>query len=307
MKPKTLQEAVKYFAEPENCMKWLVAKRWPDGVPMCPTCGRGDATYLPAIQKWQCKSAHKSRQFSARVGTIFEDSPIPLEKWLVALWMVCNCKNGISSHEIHRTIGVTQKSAWFMLHRIRLAIQSGSIMKIGGSGSPVEIDETYIGGKMRNMHKDRKVRFQMGGRNNGNKSIIMGMLERGGNVRTMIFPTTYREKKMMHAAIHENVSAGSQVMTDEFVNYQGLSPEYVHEVINHMGKIRSRPSPYQRNRELLGALEAWTRRHLCFCRAFSSYSGMSMSKCSASITVAAKSAKIGSLTHSGSTLHCLES
>ena len=210
MKPKTLQEAVKYFAEPENCMKWLVAKRWPDGVPMCPTCGRGDATYLPAIQKWQCKSAHKSRQFSARVGTIFEDSPIPLEKWLVALWMVCNCKNGISSHEIHRTIGVTQKSAWFMLHRIRLAMQSGSVMKIGGSGSPVEIDETYIGGKMRNMHRDRKVRFQMGGRNNGNKSIIMGMLERGGNVRTMIFPTTYREKKMMHAAIHENVSAGSR-------------------------------------------------------------------------------------------------
>src|ERR1017187_9811063 len=145
MKPQALQDAVKYFADSDNCMDWLKVKRWPDGVPVCPACGRGDATYLPASQKWQCKSAHKSRQFSARVGTIFEDSPLPLEKWLVALWMICNCKNGISSWEIHRTIGVTQKSAWFMLHRIRKGLQDESF---GGKlGGEVEVDETFIGGK----------------------------------------------------------------------------------------------------------------------------------------------------------------
>jgi transposase-like protein len=159
MKPKTLQDAVKYFSNPQNCIDWLVAKRWPDGVPVCPTCGRKDATYLPDSQKWQCKSAHKSRQFSARVGTIFEDSPISLEKWLVALWMVCNCKNGISSYEIQRTIGVTQKTGWFMLHRIRLAMQQGSLMKLGNGGSGCEADETYVGGYMPNMHKDKKVQL----------------------------------------------------------------------------------------------------------------------------------------------------
>src|ERR1019366_1377972 len=131
MKPKTLQEALKHFSDPNNCMNWLVAKRWPGGVVRCPNCGRTDATFLPDLGKWQCKSAHGSRQFSARVGTIFEDSPLPLDKWLVALWMICNCKNGISGWEIHRTIGVTQKTAWFMLHRIRKAMQGRICGQVG--------------------------------------------------------------------------------------------------------------------------------------------------------------------------------
>jgi transposase-like protein len=235
MKPKTLQDAVKYFADPENCMKWLVAKRWPDGVPMCPTCGRGDATYLPRSQKWQCKSAHKSRQFSARVGTIFEDSPIALEKWLLALWMVCNCKNGISSYEIARTVGVTQKSAWFMLHRIRLAMQSGSLMKVGGPGSTVEADETVIGGKLKNMHGRR--RREMGlareGAYNRNKTIVMGVLDRDARqVRATVLPAARRST--MEAMVRNHVEPGTTMMTDAHVGYDQLKNYFPHEVINHM-------------------------------------------------------------------------
>jgi transposase-like protein len=237
MKPQTLHQAIQYFSSPENCMKWLVSKRWPDGVPVCPQCGRTDATFLPDSQKWQCKSAHKSRQFSAKVGTIFEDSHISLDKWLTALWMLCNCKNGISSYELAGTIGVTQKTAWFVLHRLRYAMQQGSLAKIGGGSAPVEVDETFIGGKARFMHKDRKLRVQQGGRNSGGKTVVMGMLERGGNVKTVVIPAR-REKALMHGAIRVNVESGTTLMTDEFVNYMGLS-DYSREVINHLeGYVR---------------------------------------------------------------------
>jgi transposase-like protein len=232
MKPKTLQDAVKYFSDPENCMNWLKTKRWPDGVPVCPTCGRGDATYLPESQKWQCKSAHKSRQFSARVGTIFEDSPISLEKWLVALWMVCNCKNGISSYEIHRTVGVTQKSAWFMLQRLRLAMQSGSITKLGGSGSAVEMDETFIGGKLKNMHKSKKPKGTgFSGKSVGAmaKTIVVGMLERKGNVRAEVVMD--RTQVTLHSLIAKHIAPGSTLMTDEHGGYKGT--DFEHEIINH--------------------------------------------------------------------------
>jgi transposase-like protein len=126
--PKTLQAAIIYFSKPENCLNYLVARRWPDGV-TCPTCGRTDVSFLAKQNKWQCKSAHPRRQFTVKVGTIFEDSPLGLDKWLAAVWMITNCKNGISSYEISRALGVTQKTAWFMEHRIRLAMQTGSFAK----------------------------------------------------------------------------------------------------------------------------------------------------------------------------------
>jgi transposase-like protein len=220
-------------------MNWLKAKRWPDGVPVCPTCGRGDATYLPESQKWQCKSAHKSRQFSARVGTIFEDSPIPLEKWLVALWMVCNCKNGISSYEIHRTVGVTQKSAWFMLHRIRLAMQSGSLMKMGGDGGEVEADETFIGGRGKNMHKSRKHHLhqvrstQRQGDIYPGKTAVMGILDRDSRqIRAKVIPNLKRNT--LQGMVLSEVSKGAKLYTDTQASYDGLSKEYVHEIVNHM-------------------------------------------------------------------------
>src|SRR5271156_4395571 len=144
---KTLQEAIVYFSDPDNCLSYMIPLTWPNGVVTCPTCGRTDPKFLATQRRWQCKSVHAKRQFSAKVGTIFEDSPIPLEKWLPAVWMLRNDKNGISSYELHRALGVTHKTAWFMLHRIRLALQDPHNVKIGGDRTPVEVDETFIGGK----------------------------------------------------------------------------------------------------------------------------------------------------------------
>ena len=159
--PKTLQAAIQYYGNPDNALAYMVQLRWPDGVVTCPTCGRTDVVFLKNQRKWQCKSTHDHRQFSAKVGTIFEDSPIPLEKWLVVVWMLSNCKNGVSSYEVARAIGVTQKSAWFMLHRIRKAMHLGpDAGKFGGNGGEVEADETFVGGKISNMHKTRKVRLE---------------------------------------------------------------------------------------------------------------------------------------------------
>src|SRR5947207_2785325 len=149
--PKTLQQAIVYFANPDNCVSYIVARRWPNGV-TCPTCGRQDVTAVPARRVWQCKSRHAKCQFSVKVGTIFEDSALGLDKWLMAMWMVANCKNGISSWEIHRSVGITQKCAWHMMHRIRLAMQESGGMLCG----EVEVDETFIGGKARNMHASKR-------------------------------------------------------------------------------------------------------------------------------------------------------
>ena len=152
--PKTLQDAIVYFANPNNCVAYLVARRWPNGV-ICPTCARKDTAYVPSRRVWQCKTRHPKSQFSIKVGTIFEDSPIGLDKWLLAMWMLANCKNGVSSYEISRAIKVTQKSCWFMLQRIRLALQGETGGKLGGQ---VEVDETFIGGKPRNMHNGVRAR-----------------------------------------------------------------------------------------------------------------------------------------------------
>jgi transposase-like protein len=194
--PQTLLEAVKFFEDADNCIAYLAAKRWPNGVVTCPTCGRERAGYLANQRRWQCSGRHSKRQFSIKTGTIFEDSPLGLNLWLPAVWMISNCRNGISSWELHRALGVTQKTAWFMLHRIRLSMQddySGGML-----GGEVEVDETFIGGKMRNMHKDRKVRAQKAGGQKSDKSIVLGILERASTgkqkrVRTSVISD--RKKK----------------------------------------------------------------------------------------------------------------
>jgi transposase-like protein len=233
-KPKTLQQAVIYFANPDNCLKFMVKLRWSDGVVVCPTCEREDAVFLKNQRKWQCKSVHTKRQFSVKVGTILEDSPIGLDKWLVAIWMISNCKNGVSSYEVARALGVTQKSAWFMLHRIRLAMQSRSFMKVGGPGSEVEVDETFIGGAARNMHRD-KHRRRITETGTKDKTPVMGILERGGEVRAMMVPT--RRKHHLQAEIRAHVKAGSAIYTDALLSYQGLKhQDFIHETIDHAEK-----------------------------------------------------------------------
>lgn len=229
--PKTLQEAIKYFSDPENCRNFLALRRWPNGV-VCPKCGSKNVSFLASRNIWQCKTRHKKAQFSIKVGTIFEDSPIGLDKWLTAMWMIANCKNGVSSWEIHRTIGVTQKTAWFMLHRIRLALQDSSGGKLSGE---VEVDETYIGGAARNMHANRRNRMMRQAPNFG-KTIVMGLLERHGpgknkRVRTQIIPET--SKFTMHTAVKGYVEPGSTLITDEHSSYRGMESIYTHQFINH--------------------------------------------------------------------------
>jgi transposase-like protein len=233
--PKTLSEAIVYFQSPDNCIDYLALRRWPKGV-TCPTCGRKDVVFVASRRLWQCKTRHPKAQFSIKIGTILEDSPLGLEKWLPVMWMVANCKNGVSSWEIHRALGVTQKAAWFMLHRIRLGMQDKtSCGKLGGLNAQVEIDETYIGGKARNMHRAKRERMSRdGGMQGGHgKAVVMGILERDGRVRTEVLGYR-REKKMMHKIISENVFPGTWVMTDEFTNYDGLSESYTHNVVNHL-------------------------------------------------------------------------
>ncbi len=231
--PRTLQEAIIYFASPENCMRYLTERRWPNGV-SCPTCGRADVSWLEKQNKWQCKSAHPKRQFSVKVGTIFEDSALGLEKWLPAVWLIANAKNGISSYELSRSLGVTQKTAWFMLHRIREALKSGSILKTGGHGrGPVEIDETFVGGKAKNMHAKRRNSLKLGLKGE-HKTAVMGILDRETRqVRAKVVPNVKRETLLNE--ILENVERKSKVYTDNANAYDALDVrDFIHKTVTHI-------------------------------------------------------------------------
>src|SRR5258707_15077305 len=210
--PETLHDAIKYFANDDHAFGFLKSIRWPDGVVKCPRCGSKDVFFLSTRKIWKCKAKHEKQQFSVKVGTVLEDSPIALDKWLCAFWLIANCKNGISSYELAKDIGITQKSAWFMLHRIRLAMQDGSIEKFSGR---VEADETYIGGAARFMHKNRKT----GKRGMVGKTAVLGLLEREAGDK----PSRVRCKVMKRVRTREldpevraNVEKGSEIFTDKF-------------------------------------------------------------------------------------------
>lgn len=222
----TLQAAIVYFSDKARCREYVVARRWPNGV-ACPTCGSTNVAFSEKYNRWQCSSRHDRRQFTVKTGTIFEDSPLGLDKWLAAMWQVVNCKNGVSSYEIHRAIGVTQKTAWFMDHRIRLALTLGSFDKLSGE---VEADETFIGGKARNMHKAERAR-KIHGRGGSGKAIVAAVLERGGKVRARVVGR--RRKQELQSLVREHVEAGSELFTDELKSYDGLSADFTHQVINH--------------------------------------------------------------------------
>src|SRR5271166_686087 len=221
--PKSLQEAILYFSNPDNCIDYLALRRWPDGKVICPGCGSDRVSFNANRRTWKCSTHHPKREFSIKVGTVMEDSAIPLDKWLTAMWMILNCKNGVSSCEIAKDVRVSQKSAWFMLHRIRLSMQDETLgSKLSGE---VEADETFIGGKARNMHKNVKARRITGqGQTAKDKVIVMGVLERGGKVRAQIVPD--QSKGTLQPIVRKHVQAGAALFTDELGGYKGLHDEY---------------------------------------------------------------------------------
>jgi transposase-like protein len=228
MEATTLQEAIQYFSDEQVCIDELAKMRWPKGVE-CPACSAKEPYWIKTQKRWKCRDCR--RQFSVKLGTIFEDSPISLQKWLPAMWLLVNCKNGVSSYEIARDLGVSQKAGWFMLHRLRLVLQDKDGGILGGPGNKVEIDETFIGGKARNMHKSRRQRMTSVGKI-ASKTAVMGMLERGGKVKTHVLGQ--RVGKRMKEIIENSVLPGTWVMTDEFPGYHALKDNYTHLVINHL-------------------------------------------------------------------------
>ncbi len=229
--PQTLVEAVLHFADPEVTHNTMVDLRWPNGV-CCPTCGRADVRFIATRRIWECKEKHPKKQFSSKVGTIFEDSPLGLDKWFVAIWQIANCKNGVSSYELHRALGVTQKTAWFMLHRIRLAMQTGSFIKSGGE---FEADETFIGGKAKNMSKTRRAK-SIPGSGVAGKEVVMGVLRRGTEEQPSQVAAEHiknRKKSNIQAAVRAVAEPGSTIYTDALKSYDGLSKDYIREFVDH--------------------------------------------------------------------------
>lgn len=229
--PKTLLEAVQYFSDAENCRQFMIAVRWADGIVKCPYCGSEKVSHLAKAKVYQCYGKHAKSKFSLKVGTVFEDSPISLEKWLPASWLLSNCKNGISSYELAKSIGVTQKTAWFMLHRIRTAMREDHGIQTMGTGhdNPIEIDETFIGGKPQNKH--------LGKRQRKDKAIVMGMLNRETRqIRAKVIPNVKRET--LQAEILANVGFNAHVYTDGWVGYDKLSEykNFTHKTVNHINE-----------------------------------------------------------------------
>jgi transposase-like protein len=232
--PETLAEAVKYFADPEKSFAFITSLRWPDGKVCCPVCSCERTSFLKTRKVWKCMDCKK--QFSAKVGTIFEDSALGYDKWFPAFWMIVNAKNGISSCELSRAIGVTQKSAWHMLHRIRLAMQDGSIVKMSGH---VEADETFIGARARTMNAKQKAkREQVHGKGTGPIAMtaVQGLLERStrdavSRVKLKVLKTT--KKAEVQKNVRDYVLKGSEVSTDALKSYSGLSDEFTHGVVDH--------------------------------------------------------------------------
>lgn len=223
--PNSLIEAIRYFADEDLCFDFVMGLRWSDGVVTCPRCGHDGTSFLTTRKIWKCKGC--KRQFSLKVGTIFEDSSLGFDKWLPAIWLIANSKNGISSYELGRAIDVTQKTAWFMNHRIRIAMASGTFQKLSGT---VETDETYIGGLAKNMHAvDRKRKIH--GTGGKDKVAIHGALERGGAVVAATVETV--SAKTLEASVRNWVESGSALYTDQSHFYRGLKWQYDHKSVNH--------------------------------------------------------------------------
>jgi transposase-like protein len=235
MKLATLQDAIIYFSDPVRCREYMVALRWPNGVE-CPRCGSANVLFLEKYNRWHCREKHPAPQFTLKTGTVMEDSAIGFEKWLPAFWLLGNCKNGISSYELHRALGVTQKTAWFMLHRIRLAMNMETSDKMGGPDrGPVEVDETYVGAIPARMHRSRRMKLQQAITQREHKTPVMGMLDRETRqVRAHVIPNVKRET--LQNAILNSLEDGTTIYTDNASAYDRLpaAKQFIHETVNHV-------------------------------------------------------------------------
>lgn len=233
--PRTLVEAIRYFSDQDLALAQMVEFRWPHGV-VCPTCGRTDAKFLPTRRLWECKSKHPRKQFSVKHGTIMEDSALGIDIWFIAIWALANDKNGISSYEFARMTGITQKSAWHVLHRVRLAMKVGGFEKMGGT---VEIDETFIGGKVRNMHASKRARnVYRSGSHYRERAIVMGMLQRSPSDNALSHVRVHVVRNVgavtLKKAIRNTVAPGAMLHTDGLPAYTALTREgYQHASVNH--------------------------------------------------------------------------
>ncbi len=238
--PVTLQEAIVYFSDKDRAFAYAVNYRWPNGLVSCPRCGSEKHAFIKTRRIWECYGCKK--QFSLKVGTIFEDSAISLDKWMMVVWMLTNCKNGVSSYEIARSIGITQKSAWFMLHRIRMAMETNAYNgPLGGTELPVEVDESFVGGKPGNMHKSRRAKMKAESRSERvreyqnaytHKTAVVGMLDRESRqIRAKVVPNVRRDT--LQKEILNTITPGSKVYTDQAVAYTTLQKQYIHETVNH--------------------------------------------------------------------------
>ncbi|MGH9344995.1 MAG: IS1595 family transposase [Terriglobia bacterium] len=226
--PKTLQEAIVYFSDRDVATEFLRDIRWPNGVE-CSTCGSKEVYYISTQHRWKCKNVHPKRQFSVKVGTIFEDSPIGLDKWLPAVWLITSCRNGVSSYELARDLNVTQRTAWFMLHRVRHAMRVLSFEKMFGE---IEADETFIGGKVKNMYKRSKRRIKANNDGNWGKTVVLGLLQRNGEARAIVAPN--RKTAPVHGNVLDNVERGTPLYSDRADVYKQLNGEFVHDFVDHI-------------------------------------------------------------------------
>jgi transposase-like protein len=233
--PKTLVEAIKYFSNPDVALEFMVSMRWPDGVVKCPRCDSTRVNFTAKRRVWTCEDCPKRRQFSIKVGTIMEDSPLGLDKWIIGMWLITSAKNGISSYELHRSLGITQKSAWFLGHRVRAALQSGSIVKSKLTGT-VQVDESYIGGLARNMHKHTKERRGITGTGGKGKTAVQGLLARHGekdHTVVVAHVVEHTRGELLNAKVRQYVLKGSEIHTDALPAYRGLDEDFTHKVVDH--------------------------------------------------------------------------